>query len=174
MVTEIFSTFTKVPFSLAASVSLLLSARIPLPDLSSTISVSAPFYFDFPIQSERGASDYFGFTGYGTGRSFSLGAETGRVAMYKEVETYVNRITGADGHSCLLRAMCETSATPLHDDGILGKRMSGNITMASQIFSGDAINFLMTGSFSVADSLSSDKSYFEAQAKGQVRKLLRR
>ena len=46
--------------------------------------------------------------------------------------------------------------------------------MASQIFSGDAINFLMTGSFSVADSLSSDKSYFEAQAKGQVRKLLRR
>ena len=41
--------------------------------------------------------------------------------MYKEVENYVNRITGADGHSCLLRAMCETSANPLHDDGILGK-----------------------------------------------------
>ena len=36
------------------------------------------------------------------------------------------------------------------------------------------MNFFMTGSYSVADSLSSDKSYFEAQAKGQVRKLLRR
>ena len=34
------------------------------------------------------------------------------------------------------------------------------------------MNFFMTGSYSVADSLSSDKSYFEAQAKGQVRKLL--
>ena len=172
MVTEIFSTLVKVPFSVAASVSLLLSARIPLPDLSSTISISAPFYFDFPVQSERGATDYFGFTGYGTGRS--LGAETGRVAMYKEVETYVNRITGADGHSCLLRAMCETSATPLHDDGILGKMMSEDMNLSSQMFPGDAINFLMTGSFSVADSLSSDKSYFEAQAKGQVRKLSRR
>ena len=38
--------------------------------------------------------------------------------------------------------------------------------------SGDAINFLMTGSYSAADSLSSEKSYFEAQAKGQVRKCL--
>ena len=33
------------------------------------------------------------------------------------------------------------------------------------------MNFLMTGSYSVADSLTSDKSYFEAQAKGQVSKL---
>ena len=109
------------PFSPAASVSILLSGRIPLPDVNSAISLSAPFYFDFPVQSERGSTDYFGFSGYGTGRSFSAGAETGRVRMYKEVETYVNRITGADGHSCLLRAMCETSANPLHDDGLLGK-----------------------------------------------------
>lgn len=34
------------------------------------------------------------------------------------------------------------------------------------------MNFLMTGSYSAADSLSSEKSYFEAQAKGQVRKCL--
>ena len=119
--TGIFLALTTVPFSVAASVNIYLSARIPLPDLNSAISVTAPFYFDFPIQSERGATDYFGFTGYSTGRSLNSGAETGRVKMYKEVETYVNRITGADGRSCLLRAMCETSANPLHDDGILGK-----------------------------------------------------
>ena len=34
------------------------------------------------------------------------------------------------------------------------------------------MNFLMTGTYSAADSLSSEKSYFEAQAKGQVRKCL--
>ena len=89
--------------------------------MNSAVQISAPFYFDFPVQSERGSTDYFGFSSYGTGRSFSAGAETGRVRMYREVETYVNRITGADGHSCLLRAMCETSANPLHDDGLLGE-----------------------------------------------------
>ena len=100
---------------------MLISGRIPLTDLNTAVSLSVPFYFDFPVQSERGSTDYFGFSSYGTGRSFSAGAETGRVKMYKEVETYVNRVTGADGHSCLLRAMCETSANPLHDDGLLGK-----------------------------------------------------
>ena len=106
-------------FCSAASVSLNLRASIPLADLNSRITISAPFVFDFPVQSERGATDYFGLGDFATGRSFS-GGEATRMAMYKEVETYVSRLLGADGHSCLLRAMCETSANPLHDDGILG------------------------------------------------------
>ena len=35
---------------------------------------------------------------------------------------------------------------------------------------GDAINFLLTGSYSAAAASEADQSYFEAQAKGQVRK----
>ena len=34
------------------------------------------------------------------------------------------------------------------------------------LFLGDAINFMLTGSYSATDSV--DDSYFEAQAKGQV------
>ena len=46
--------------------------------------------------------------------------------------------------------MCETSATPLHSDGLLG----------------DAINFLLTGSYEA--TTSHDREYSEAQAQGQV------
>ena len=35
--------------------------------------------------------------------------------------------------------------------------------------SGDAINFLLTGSYSAAEAVAEDKAYFEAQAKGQVK-----
>ena len=34
------------------------------------------------------------------------------------------------------------------------------------LFLGDAINFMLTGSYSAGDAV--DESYFEAQAKGQV------
>ena len=47
--------------------------------------------------------------------------------------------------------MCETSATPLHSDGLLG----------------DAINFLLSGSYEA--TTSHDREYSEAQAHGQVR-----
>ena len=46
--------------------------------------------------------------------------------------------------------MCETSATPLHSDGLLG----------------DAINFLLSGSYEA--TTSHDREYSEAQAQGQV------
>ena len=54
------------------------------------------------------------------------------------------------GRECLLRAVCETSATPLHSDGLLG----------------DAINFLLSGSYEA--TTSHDREYSEAQAQGQV------
>ena len=106
-----------------ATVSLNLRASMPLPDFNSRITISAPFYFDFPpvAPAERASADYFGLGDFATGRSLS-GGETTRIKMYKELETYVSRIMGADGHSCLLRAMCETGANPHHDDGILGKK----------------------------------------------------
>ena len=47
--------------------------------------------------------------------------------------------------------MCETSATPLHSDGLLG----------------DAINFLLSGSYEA--TTTHDREYSEAQAQGQVR-----
>ena len=72
--------------------------------------------------------------------------------MYKYVEKYMSQITGADGHACLLRAMCEAGATPLHDEGILG----------------DVVNFLLTANYATEETDDKFKEYLEAQAKGQV------
>jgi len=130
--------------SLFASLSIRFDVSIPLDDLNSAIYISVPFSFRLPDRAST-KSDF------GSGRSLTGGAPS-RLLMYKHLENYVAQMTGSDGHKCLLRAMCETSATPLHDDGLLG----------------DAINFLLTGSYSAADAVAVDKSYFEAQAKGQL------
>ena len=107
-----------------------------------------------------------------------------------------SRVTGVeDGHACILRAMCEISATPLHDDGLLGinidhlllswcyklpsccvtsldwsQTLTQQLCQQKQFYqcSGDAINFLLTGTFTAPDQSGVDPSYFEAQAEGQV------
>ena len=98
----------------AASVGISFDASIPLDDLNSAIYISVPFSFSLP-EAVSTKSD-----GYGTGRSLSAVGPS-RSSMYKSLEGYVARMTGSDGHACLLRAMCETSATPLHDDGLIGE-----------------------------------------------------
>ena len=65
----------------------------------------------------------------------------------------MSQVTGADGHACLLRAMCEASATPLHDEGLLG----------------DAVNFLLTANYATEETDEKFKKYFAAQAQGQVK-----
>ena len=92
--------------------SLLFNARIPITQLNSAISISIPFTTPFG----RSASG-----GVGLGRSFSGETEATRLNLYREMEGYVSQITRTDGHSCLLRAMCEVSANPGHDDGLMGK-----------------------------------------------------
>ena len=96
------------------SVSFDLS--IPLTDLGSAVYVYVPFSFSFPTSSATDKSNY------GTGRSLN-GAGPSRGLMYQHMENYVAQMTGSDGHKCLLRAMCETSATPLHDDGLIGSHI---------------------------------------------------
>ena len=132
----------------ALDVSLSLDASIPLPEFSSAIYVSVPFSFSFPEAST---------TGTGTaGRSFSgLGSTSSspRTALYTNIEKYLGQMIGADGHQCLLRAMCEASSTPLHDEGILG----------------DAVTFLLTSNYAAEESDERFKKYFAAQAKGQVK-----
>ena len=128
------------------------SASIPIDDLGTGIYISIPFNFDFPTSTSKLAASY------GTGRSLTSNNHhiLSRSSLYKQLESYVSRITGVDdGHACVLRAMCETSANPLHDDGLIG----------------DAINFLLTGSYSAP--AAEDSSYFEAQAKGQVKPALK-
>ena len=121
---------------------LTLDMTIPIPDLSSEVLVTVPFSLDFPTSSARSFS----------GRSFSSGLESPRASMYKYVEKYMSQITGADGHACLLRAMCEAGATPLHDEGILG----------------DAVNFLLTANYASEETDDKFRKYLEAQATGQV------
>ena len=72
--------------------------------------------------------------------------------MYETMEGYIAQITQSDGHACLLRAMCEASAYPLHDEGVLG----------------DAINFLLTANHVAEESDQQLKPYTAAQSKGQV------
>ena len=64
-----------------------------------------------------------GSAGYSSGTSRSLTGGLGwtRGGLYRSLETYVAQMTGSGGHGCLLRAMCEASATPLHDDGLVGE-----------------------------------------------------
>ena len=91
---------------------MLFNMRIPIDQLSSAISISIPFYAPFGGRSSSGG---------GFGRSFSGEAESTRLNLYREMEGYVSQITRTDGHSCLLRAMCEVSANPGHEDGLMGK-----------------------------------------------------
>merc|ERR1712083_274081 len=94
------------------SISTTLDLTLPMPDIGSEILVTVPFSLDLPTSSSRSAS----------GRSFSSSSSSlpSRSTMYKTIEKYMSQATGADGHACLLRAMCEASATPLHDEGLLG------------------------------------------------------
>ena len=55
-------------------------------------------------------------------------------------------VSGADGHACLLRAVCEVGSAPEHEDGILG----------------DFVGVLLNTKH------SDDKAYTDAQLEGQV------
>ena len=93
---------------LTASASLTFTAEIPLTDLNSAVYITVPFSFSFPSERSSGA----------TGRSFSgglAGGDSPRSYLYRNIERYMGHMTGADGHQCLLRAMCEASSTPLHE-----------------------------------------------------------
>ena len=65
-------------------------------------------------------------------------------------------ISATDGHACMLRAMCEASATPLHSDGLLG----------------DALNLLLSAGHALVggseEEIGSYREYSEAQTEGMV------
>ena len=91
--------------------------NIPIRDLNTAMKISVPL--TIPIggaANSRSVDDYDIYDG----RSFSTGS--GRLSLYREMEQYVGQVSRSDGHSCLLRAMCEVSANPHHEDGLLGKR----------------------------------------------------
>jgi len=122
---------------------LSFDASIPIADLGTSLYISMPFVFSFPTTAKSG-----------TGRSLEgpSGSQGVRSTLYKGVEKYMGHLTGADGHSCLLRAMCEASSTPLHDEGIIG----------------DAVTFLLTTNYATEEEDERFKKYFAAQAKGQL------
>ena len=65
-------------------------------------------------------------------------------------------ISATDGHACMLRAMCEASAAPLHSDGLLG----------------DALNLLLSAGHALVggeeEDVGSYQEYSEAQTEGMV------
>jgi len=124
---------------------LTFDLTMPLTDINSKIEVSVPFSFDFPTSSSR--KRVF------SGRSLdSLGTESFRTTFYKNVENFVGRFSGADGQSCLLRAMCEVGSNPFHGDGILG----------------DIMNFMLTANFVTEEEDDRFKTYLKAQSHGQL------
>ena len=130
---------------LTATAGINFDASIPIPDLGTSIYVSMPFRFTFPSTTDRTS----------TGRSLSglVGGSGGvRSTIYKGVEKYMGHLTGADGQACLLRAMCEASSIPLHDEGLIG----------------DAVTFLLTTNYASEEEDERFKKYLTAQAKGQV------
>ena len=118
-------------------------ATIPMTDLNAAVEISVPFTFSVPTDARRRSS---------TGRSFSSGGGSVRSSLYRSLENYVGMWSGADGHSCLLRAMCEVGSTPFHDEGILG----------------DVVNFLLTGNYAQEEEDARFLSYQEAQTTGQI------
>ena len=130
---------------------IVFDASIPLPDLNSAVYISVPFRFKYPSSGRSFSEDGRSFSE--AGLDLNRGGGT-RSAFYSGLESSVAHLTGADGHSCLLRAMCEASSTPLHDEGLLG----------------DAITFLLTANWAVEEPDNRFKKYFAAQAKGQVKR----
>ena len=121
-----------------------LDLTFPLADIGSEILVTVPFSFDFPTGTRKRRD--------ATERSFSSISASQSSTLYKTIEKYIGQVTGADGHACLLRAMCEASSTPLHDEGILG----------------DAVNFLLTANYASEETDDKFKKYLDAQSRGQV------
>ena len=121
-----------------------LDLTFPLADIGSEILVTVPFSFDFPTGTRKRRD--------ATERTFSSISASPRSTLYKTIEKYIGQVTGADGHACLLRAMCEASSTPLHDEGILG----------------DAVNFLLTTNFAEKETGQHLEKYLDAQSTGQV------
>ena len=123
---------------------LSFDASVPIPDLGTSLYLSMPFVFSLPTASSKS----------GTGRSLDggSGSQGMRSTLYRGVEKYMGHITGADGQACLLRAMCEASSIPLHDEGIIG----------------DVVTFLLTTNYATEEEDERFKKYFAAQAKGQV------
>ena len=120
-------------------------ATIPMTDLNAAVEISVPFTFSVPTESSRRSS---------SGRSLSSPAGAGgsvRSKMYRTLENYVGTFSGADGHHCLLRAMCEVGSNPFHDEGILG----------------DVVNFLLTGNYVQEEEDTRFQSYVTAQNMGQ-------
>ena len=121
-------------------------ATIPMTDLNAAVEISVPFSFEVPTASSRRSS---------SGRSLtSSGGPEGSVRsrMYRSLENYVGTFSGADGHHCLLRAMCEVGSNPFHDEGILG----------------DVVNFLLTGNYVQEEEDQRFQSYVAAQERGQT------
>ena len=53
-----------------------------------------------------------------------------RYGVIRRVEEFATLSSGLrlDGHACMLRAMCEMSAVPLHADGIVGEALAAVLT----------------------------------------------
>ena len=100
--------------------SITLQIAIPVPDLNTQVFIYVPLRYSFPSSSRKSEAGSGSGTGFVSGRSFSSVIESPRASMYKSIEGYIAQITRMDGHACLLRAMCEASAYPLHDEGIVG------------------------------------------------------
>ena len=118
---------------------------MPLPDINSKIEVTIPFSFDLPSSTKRS------FSGRSLSSSSSLFGDSIRSVFYKQIENAVGRFSGADGQSCLLRAMCEVGSNPFHDDGILG----------------DALNFILASNYATEETDERFQSYLQAQSHGQ-------
>ena len=134
--------FNDEDFDFPLAIGISVDMEIPVEELDTTIYISAPFSYEFPSGESRITS----------GRSFSSSIASPRSTIYKHIEKYMGQVTGADGHSCLLRAMCEASSTPLHGEGVFG----------------DVVNFLLTGIYAAGESNDKFKNYLGAQSKGQV------
>jgi len=140
---RVFTAFTSDnPFTMEFT----FDATIPMTDLNAAVEISVPFTFSVPTETSRRSS---------SGRSLSSAGGGGgsvRSKMYRTLEKYVGTFSGADGHDCLLRAMCEVGSNPFHDEGILG----------------DVVNFLLTGNYVQEEEDQRFQSYVTAQTAGQL------
>ena len=77
------------------------------------------------------------------------------------------RAPGAGGHDCLLRAMCEASAAPLHQE-VCAHPTDNALMYSKQGLLGDAVNFLLTANYAGYEKDDRFQSYRAAQSRGQV------
>ena len=141
-----------------ATATVAFKLTVPLEDVSADMDITVPFTYTFATDSSDDETIATGAS-YGVIERHSHGwlmsQERQRHSLIEQLEAYLSEYVGSarGGRACMLRTLCELSATPRHQDGFLG----------------DVVNLLVTPA-KIVDNLATDNVYVRAQKAGRIQR----